>query len=85
MNKLFAGYNGFLEIFDIEKPLYQTYRIPLKDSTGSKSIKTLVSAISCDIMNPNVFAYGCYDKRIALADLRASHSAQFSFYVNHLR
>eukprot|EP00826_Nyctotherus_ovalis_P045360 TRINITY_DN5021_c0_g1_i1.p2 TRINITY_DN5021_c0_g1~~TRINITY_DN5021_c0_g1_i1.p2 ORF type:complete len:128 (-),score=28.90 TRINITY_DN5021_c0_g1_i1:461-844(-) len=74
LKKLFAGYNGFLQIFDLENSSHKFFKMQLKDEASNKFVKTIVSAIAIDPLNERQYAYGCYNKAINIGDVRTGTS-----------
>lgn len=72
--KLFAGYSGFLQIFDLENSSHKSFKMQLKDEASKKFVKTIVSAIAVDPLNERQYAYGCYNKAINIGDVRTGTS-----------
>lgn len=68
--KLFAGYEKFVQVFDIENPQKDVFQQKLKKAGTDKIEKTLISAIASSNTALSSFAFGCFNKMVYISDLR---------------
>ncbi len=81
--RLFAGYDGFVQVFDLECPAKCVLRHKLMDPEEGKAMRTLVAGIAAHPDSPSCFAFGCYNRRVYLADVR-SNEISLVLEVQHI-